>query len=134
MRSLGLAALCVFVLCAAGCGPSVGTVTGEVTVDGKPVQEGTITFAGTENKADPVSEKIVNGKYRIVATTGKKRVQISSMPVVGKRPAYNHPDAPLEDYREEALPERYHSSKSNLNFEVKSGSNTKNWELTSNAD
>jgi hypothetical protein len=134
MRSLGFAIFGVIALFAAGCTGRVGTVTGEVTVDGKPLEEGTITFSGAEIKADPITEKIVNGKYRVVTSTGKKHVQISSMPVVGRKPEYNHPDAPLVDFRQEVLPERYHSNKSNLNFEVMPGNNTKNWELTSNPD
>jgi hypothetical protein len=50
--------------------------------------------------------------------------------VTGKRKEYVGPDAPLVDLVEESLPAKYHSA-SELKYEVKSGGNSKDWEVES---
>lgn len=48
---VGLAAcLAVLALAAAGCGPSRATVSGKVTLHGKPVTAGTVLFVGANNQ------------------------------------------------------------------------------------
>ena len=106
---------------AAGCSSSVGNVTGEVTVDGVPLQEGTITFTGAESKADTVTEEVKNGKYRVVTNTGKKHVQIRRCPWSSRKKRMTILTPRCWTITQgEILPERYHSNKSFLNFEVMS--------------
>jgi hypothetical protein len=108
-----------------GCGnPESSTVSGTVTVDGKPLEKGVITFTAPDGKS--ATTAIQGGKYDIRTTPGTNRVQISAPVVTGKRKEYNAADAPLVEVTEESLPERYHS-KSDLTLEVKSGGNSKDW-------
>lgn len=111
---------------AGGCGPGVATVSGEVTVGGRPLEKGVISFVAAEGRAAPATANIENGKYSVTTVPGNKRVQISAPVVVGKRPEHIGKDAPLVEITEESLPERY-NSQTDLTFEVKAGANTKDW-------
>jgi hypothetical protein len=50
-------------LFAAGCGTDAGSVTGEVTYDGKLVENGFITFTPADGKGKMVGAPITNGRY-----------------------------------------------------------------------
>ena len=114
---------------AGGCGgPATATVGGEVTVGGVLLEKGVISFVPAEGEGAPATANVVNGRYEIRTTPGNKRVQVSAPVVVGKRPEYNGPNAPMVEITAEGLPDRY-NAKSELTYEVKPGGNTKNWEL-----
>ena len=81
-----------------GCGPSTGTISGTVTVSGQPAASGIISFVPADGKGAPVTVEIQSGgKYSAEAVAGAKQVQISIPVVVGKRPEYSGPGAPLID-------------------------------------
>ena len=111
-----------------GCGAPTATVSGEVTVDGQPVDNGVISYGPAEGTGAVVTAVIQKGNYRVQTTPGNKWVQISAPVVVGQRKEYNGPNAPLVDITEERLPERY-NAKTELKLEVKAGDNVKNWSV-----
>jgi hypothetical protein len=108
---------------AGGCG-STATVSGEVTVDGKPIDKGVISYVPADDKGAPATAPIENGRYELKTRPGNKRVQISQTVVVGKRDGY--------EITEERLPARFHS-RTELTFEVQSGANTRDWNLETKA-
>jgi hypothetical protein len=113
----------------AGCGgPETFTITGVVTVDGKPLDKGVIMFTSPDGKSATV--EIKGGNYEARTSPGMNRVQISAPIVTGTRPEYNAPDAPRVEITEESLPERYHT-KSDLTVDVKPGRNIKDWAVES---
>lgn len=114
----------------AGCssGPASATVSGEVKVDGKPVEKGVISFSATEGAGQPATANIENGKYSVTTTAGKKMVQISAPVLIDKKKESTAPDAAWIEITKESLPDRYHA-RSELTLDVQAGSNTKNWEL-----
>jgi hypothetical protein len=116
----------------AGCGPTTATVRGEVTVDGQPLEKGVISYVPADSNGVPVTAEVRNGKYELTTAPGKKVVQISAPVVVGKRKEHNGPGAALVEITEESLPPRYNSS-TELTFEVRPGSNTKDWSVTKKA-
>ena len=70
-----------------GCGPSTATVSGEVTYDAKPVEDGYITFTPTDGKGKDAGGPITSGRYRIselppgpkvVKVIGVKKVNFAS--------------------------------------------------------
>jgi hypothetical protein len=82
------AALVAFPGCTDVTGPKTMRVWGDVSFDGKPIQEGTITFEGTDG-APPAQGQIKDGKYEIPAQAGpvadkSYRVKINSMKKTGK--------------------------------------------------
>jgi hypothetical protein len=128
----GLAVVVVFAGCGAltgcGSGPTAATVSGEVKVGGTPVRAGVIAYVPVDGTGAPATADIKDGRYEIQTTAGSKRVQISVPVVTDKRKAHPGADAPWIDITMESLPDKYHS-KSELTFDVKPGSNAKDWDL-----
>lgn len=129
VRAVPLLAACAVALCAAGCGNEVelGTVTGKVTLDGKPLAGANVNFApetgrGSNGKTDG------EGRYELTYTidkqgalVGKHTVRISTRVVdqgTGKV------------IRPELVPAKYMQTP--LTGEVKPGSNQIDLKLTSN--
>ena len=112
----------------AGCGPSTGTVTGSITIDGQPLDSGVISFVPAEAGGDPATTNVAAGKYQLTTTAGKKFVQISAPIVVGKRKEYEGEGAPLVEITDERLPPKY-NSQTELNVEVKPGANAQDFAL-----
>ena len=74
-RRVGLAVLVAFLV--AGCGGGMATVSGKVTYDGSPVEDGTITFLPADGKGPSAGGKISGGSYVVDnLTPGPKVVQI----------------------------------------------------------
>jgi len=126
--------LATAVLAFAGCGgPATGEVSGTVTVDGQPPAEGSsITFVPTgDNKSPGGGSGLNNGKYAVTLTTGNYKVEIRvprPLKAAGK-PRTEGPGPSGPANIEESLPAKY-NDKTELTFEVKSGKNEKNWDLT----
>ena len=114
-----------------GCGPSTGGVSGTVTVNGQPAKAGIISFVPADANGAPVTGEISDGKYSLQAVVGAKRVQISVPVVIGQRPEYNGPGAPLVEITEESVPAKY-NSETELTFDLKPGVNQKDWAVESN--
>jgi hypothetical protein len=128
---LTLCTLAIMLLPGCGGGPSLANVSGEVKVDGIPLEKGVITFVPAEGKGQPVTGDVVHGKYHVRTTVGKNIVMISAPVVIDKRKDAPTDDANWLEITTESLPDKYHS-KTTLSFEVQSGSNTKDWDLKVN--
>jgi hypothetical protein len=70
-----------------GCGPTTATVSGEITYEGKPVEDGYITFTPADGKGTDAGGPITSGRYRItkvppgpkvVKVIGVKKVNFAS--------------------------------------------------------
>ncbi len=127
----------------AGCGGSVGDVTGKVTYKDKPVTSGTVVVLGKDGI--PKSGSIQpDGSYRVVGVkSGEARVMVSSPPLVAvagsvkdgaKAEASDKPslsqEAPAPAANPEltktwvAIPEKYgDTTKTDLKLTVVSGAN-----------
>jgi hypothetical protein len=124
------AGLAVCALLAAGCdGSGMADVSGTVTVDGTPIEEGAITFFPIDGQGPTAGGPIKDGKYSVKVPLGKMKVTISQPKAIGKKKLYNTPDSPEGIIWKEALPARY-NEQSDLVFDVQSGRNSKDWELT----
>ncbi|MFH1924018.1 MAG: hypothetical protein ABIP48_29540 [Planctomycetota bacterium] len=132
-RNLSWAPLAVLLVVIAGCdGSNRAGVTGEVTLDGQPVEDGTISFVPSGGAA--AWGDIKGGRYSISAAegpgVGTSRVEIRWDRKTGKKsPAVPPapPDTMIEE-TEEAVPARY-NAESELKAEVKSGKNTFDFKL-----
>ena len=106
-----------------------GDVSGTVSYDGKPLEDGLINFLPADGKGQTASGSIKDGKYSVSkVSVGALKVQIRGSKVTGKKKMYDTPDSPEVPIVAELLPAKYHE-KSELTFEVKRGANEKNWEL-----
>ncbi|MDB5391984.1 MAG: hypothetical protein JWM11_7630 [Planctomycetaceae bacterium] len=113
--------------CGGSKGPAEGTISGKVTLDGKPLEKGAISFQPTDGLGKSAGGKIVNGYYSTTATLGPKKVQIQAPKVVGTFKAYDTPDSPVLDKIEELIPAKY-NAQSELKIDVKTGSTTANFD------
>src|SRR5262245_18716479 len=131
-RHAALPACILLLACAAGCsGDGKSSVRGNVKLDGQPLKEGLIKLVPADAKSSAVDTTIRDGRYKLTAVPpGEYRVEISANKVVGKKKMYDTPDSPTVDEVEELLPPRYNRS-SELKLTVKSGSQDKDYELTS---
>ena len=143
-RSLGqdsrrFSFLCVWlgalVLVCIGCGQGPSnraSVAGKVTVEGKPLEEGSSVFVPTEDTAGPTAGgRILNGSYSIGAqkgpVVGTARVEIRAVRETGKISTYGF-DAGQKE-RVQYIPARYNDD-SQLRADLKRGRNSIDFELT----
>lgn len=98
---------CCLVTMFSGCGdsgPRSCRISGEVTIDGVPVQEGAISFEIVEPGDLPSGAMIVNGKYQAQLAPGPKIVRISaSNPDPNRGPDEVAPDLVPKKYQDEPL-------------------------------
>lgn len=105
-----------------GCGSTTAHVSGNVTIDGQPLENGVIVFvaADDEGQGQPARADIQGGKYELKVTVGKKKVQISApFPVMGG--GYK--------LTRERLPPHFNSA-TTLEYNVKPGTQSKDWPTT----
>jgi hypothetical protein len=80
----GLLAVCLLV---SGCSGATRPVTGEVTVDGEPLDHATITFVPMEGASGgATTASITAGIFTQDVSVGKHRVEIRAAPRVVARP------------------------------------------------
>jgi len=129
-----------FLVLLAGCGESMkrADVTGKVTVDGQPLENGAISFFPADGKGPTGGGIIEDGEYLVQmpladADPGQPRrmkVTISAPKVVGMKKLYNTEQSLERPVTAESLPPRY-NAKSELTIDVKPGSNEQNFDLKS---
>jgi hypothetical protein len=129
-----------FLLVTAGCGKTSSNqapVSGEVKLDGKPLEEGSILFSATdENVAGKVAGgSIKNGRYRLAGNAGPaigmNHVEIHGIRRTGRSLMMgNNPMTQGAEEVEEAVAPQYNVD-STLQFEIKPGENTANFDVTS---
>ena len=118
-----------FLFVLAGCRRSDGliNISGAVSYDGKPIQQGTIQFVPAPGESSPLAAaKIVDGKYSVKAKCGPKKVEIQGFNVVGRERFLG--TGPEVDTLKQVLPSCY-NSKSELTCEIKSGVHTYDFAL-----
>lgn len=122
--------LCLALGLSAGCsgGEAVGTVTGQVTLDGQPMKKGLIRFVPADGKSSGVGADVVDGKYTAQVPVGEVKVEITADRVVGKQKMYDTPDSPTVDKVVPAVAERFNVA-TELRMTVQAGSQEKSFEV-----
>lgn len=134
-----LIAFGLLLLLATGCGKTDsnrGSISGEVKLDGKPLERGSILFTPIDGtKGSVAGGQIEGGQYRLSndkgLAVGYNRVEIRAVRKTGKM--VQKPLAPRGQMIEEsieAIPPRFNSA-STLKTEIKPGQNTANFEVAS---
>lgn len=117
IRFLALTAAC---LTLAGCGSSGPTkypVEGMVYYDNKPIPSGNLTLMPIDEAVAPDAVEITNGKFTLMSTPGKRRVEIrANRDKPGNAANVKAMGVPVE--REQYLPAKY-NDKSELTVEIK---------------
>ncbi len=86
-------------------------VTGKVTIDGQPIETGTISFIAADGAAPTGGGVIKDGVYTAKVPPGKKTVLVLGNKLVGKEPLYKDvPDSPMRDKYQMVTPEAYNAA------------------------
>lgn len=122
-----------------GCGddgPPRGKVSGQVTLDGAPLPQGSILFVPIEgNKGVAAGGQIVDGKYSLTGdagvSLGANRVEIRSLRKSGRKEQKPFaPQGEMVEVDEEAVADSFNTA-STLRADVKAGSQTQDFSVTS---
>lgn len=129
MRSCFLFLAITSSLLAAGCGGNgLQSVTGTVTFDGKPIEDGRVTFRQIAGDKKAYSAPIVKGEYKIECDPGKVSVEvIASRIIPGK---FDNSNGKPEPIGQMYIPARYNSA-TNLTADVSSSSRVIPFDLKS---
>lgn len=128
-RTVDAAVLTISIL-VVGCSPATkGEVSGTVSIDGTPVENGMISFYAVDGNAPTAGGRILNGKYSVEVNPGLCRVEIRVSKAVGEKKLYDTPDSPVRPILAEALPPKY-NDRSELQLDVKLGDNEQDYDLT----
>ena len=134
MRSAGMAwggGLLVALGTLTGCDSgAMVKVTGVVTLDGKPIEKGAITFVPADGKAPTTGGPIKAGRYTVQVPRGLMKVSITAPKVVGMKKLYSTPNSPEMEVTAEALPAKYNEA-TELKVEVTAGTKQQDFELRS---
>lgn len=93
-------------------------VHGKVTVDGEPLQDGSIEFIDPSGKSESAIGAIQGGEYRLKSAPGSKRVEIRAQKTVSERT--NAATGQTEKITEQILPEKF-NAKSELKADIPTG-------------
>jgi len=130
-RRLTPCALALGLVGLAGCAGPNSPVEGTVSVDGTPVDVGSIVFV-PEGGGQPSGGDIRDGKYSIAEergpAPGKYKVQITWNRKTGKKVKDVADTGETKDVRVQVLPDKFNKS-TELTAEIKPGSNTVNFDL-----
>jgi hypothetical protein len=121
--AMRLTALVVLLICPA-CSSGRVPVRGEVTFDGKAVEDGTISLEPADGKGSTTGGKITAGKYELTGNAaplaGKKTVRIFAVRKTGRKIAAQFaPSGTMIDDVESYIPKSYNAN-STLTCEVSS--------------
>jgi hypothetical protein len=118
--------------CCCGCAPSgMVEVSGEVTIDSKPVEQGLINFWPADGGGPSAGFVLANGKYRGKVAVGEKKISIEALQQIGERRPGGPDSAPIPIHKT-ITPDRYRDPQTTeLRCEVSQQSAVHNFELTS---
>jgi hypothetical protein len=106
-------ALLAVVVMLSGCGSKgVQTVkvTGNITIDGNQIEQGSVKFIDVEGKTPTGGGSIAKGTYIANVPLGKKKILVLGTKLVGKEPLFaDVPDSPVSDKYEQVTPDAYNS-------------------------
>ena len=117
---------------AVGCGGTRSDqipVTGKVSFDGQPVEQGTITFMPVSGVGQTTGAEIVAGSYSTTVSPGEQAVQITAnKTVVKENPTEEEVQRGLTESTEQYLPAKF-NRQSELRVTVSADATTHNFDL-----
>ena len=132
MNALRISLFALASVLIAGCSePASGEVSGTVTFDGQPIEQGSISFTPVDGNGPTAGGAIIGGKYTAPKVpVGASKVTISGAKETEKKRMYDDPKAPLVQTSVEMLPAKYSDVKATtLEYQVVAGNQTKDFTL-----
>jgi hypothetical protein len=127
---LGPASVGVLALVLVGCGGAKTKVdvTGTVSYQGKPIENGAIRFEPIDRKLQPSGDNIRNGVYRVTLPVGTAKITITGSEKIGMKKLYPTPDSPTRPIFKQFVPDKY-NDKTELSAEITSGTSRLDFDL-----
>ena len=122
------ALLALVALTVIGCGRSRPIVEGTVTLDGVPIDAGTIELFPADGKGPTAGTGITAGRYRMETGEGPKKVWIKSPQKDGTKMLDPGGSGQMIDRRIESIPARY-NERTELDVTIKPGLNKHDFTL-----
>ena len=129
--------LCILLLLSVGCGgdSNIGKVEGVVSLDGEPLKRALVCFYPTDGRAS-AGQTDEEGHYELQYIRNVKGAVVGPHKVTISTYIDREDDPPASEFRgkgrEETMPPRYlDRRKTELSVTIESGSNTVDFELTS---
>ena len=129
--------LCILLLLSIGCGGdrNIGKVEGVVSLDGEPLKRALVCFYPTDGRAS-AGQTDEEGHYELQYIRNVKGAVVGPHKVTISTYIDREDDPPASEFggkgREETMPPRYlDRRKTELSVTIESGSNTVDFELTS---
>ncbi len=133
-KLLATTTLAGLLLALPGCGKRTGdslAVQGRVTLDGKPLESGIITFLPADGKGASGGAEIVAGRYETQLAPGEKKVSILAERVAGtQRRDPGDPNSETFEVKQQYLPARYNTA-TTLRATISASNPTVDFALTS---
>ena len=130
--AMGAFALIIGLTVGCSSGPATGDVSGTVTYDGKPIEHGSIAFYPENGNGPSTGGAIADGKYSVSKVpVGVMKVRISGAKDIKEHKMSYDEKAPPVITASELLPPKYNDVKTTeLRYDVQSGTQTKDFNLT----
>jgi hypothetical protein len=120
-RTIDLLTLVLALTACTGCGNGKYAANGEVTFNGQPVEDGTISLEPVDGNGPSTGGKIVAGKYDLsgpaATSPGKKRVRIAAVRKTGRKTVDSFSPSVKLDETEPYIPGIY-NTRSTLSCDV----------------
>jgi hypothetical protein len=121
MKRLSLILLVGLAIVLPGCSDGTLSITGKVTLDGTPLQEGKIRFVPADGQGPTAEAVITAGSYEVALLPGAKKVVIEGWRKVGEEKVTpDDPSSPMIDIMDPIVPERYNKN-TELSCEIGAG-------------
>jgi len=95
-----------------GCGDKIDQVevSGSVTINGEPIEHGTISFVSVDGQSTTGGSVIKDGVYTAMVPPGEKAVLVLANKLTGEEPMYEGvADSPMNETYEMITPEAYNA-------------------------
>jgi hypothetical protein len=142
LQGISRTLMLVIFVASTGCGgggvddyPDIGSVTGTITMDEKPLANATVAFVPADNSRMSIGATDEDGYYELMysATIEGAKIGEHTVKISTRRPAGPGEDGEWEAGTPETVPNKF-NSKSTLKKKVENGSNDFSFELTSDGE
>jgi hypothetical protein len=109
-------------------GPETGTVSGTITLDGKPVEDGFVRFVPADGQSQPADSTVIAGQYTVTMPTGEKKVEVywaKTKPNAKPVDTASPPETVTQ-----LIPPKYNAT-TELRYTIVKGAQTKDFPLSS---
>lgn len=117
--------------CSSGVKSNEVKVSGTVTIDGQPIEIGSVSFVSADGATPTGGGNIKDGTYVAFVAPGEKKVLVLGNKLIGTEKLYDTPDSPTREKYEKVTPPAYNADHlTPLTANIEAAQDDLNFELT----